>query len=389
MKTTRNSNQNIKVCRVATVPFALLSYAEHLELLQKSNIDVTVVASQDQNFELLSKLKISRVIAINICRDINIFHDLLSLVKLFLFFRSEKFDVIHSNTPKAGLLVSIAGYLTSSNVIHTFTGQRWQTLSGLKRFILIACDKLIVKLNKKSYCDSPSQRDFLISCGIGSSKSLFCLKKGSFAGVNLERFNNERFTFSRSEIAKEVGINEGCFIISYVGRIVKDKGIIELLDAFKRQSLKIPNLALLLIGPTNDLEMEIGHEYASYIKESSNIYCTGYTNQPEKYLSISSVFCLPSYREGFGTVVIEAAAMGIPTIGTDIVGLKDAILHMETGILVTAHDTDSLESAISKIYHDDTLRNKLGKNALINVKENYSHIHLTNAYVEEYQNLCL
>lgn len=379
----------LKVCRIATIPFALLSYSEHIELLQSECCDITIVSSNDDNFHLLKKMNVSNVVAINIAREISLVADLISLWNLVRFFRKEKFDIIHSNTPKAGLLVSLAGLFTTSKVIHTFTGQRWQTLDGLKRHILIICDKLIATFNKKCFCDSYSQRDFLISSGIGNKDSLSCLKKGSFAGVNLQRFSSDRFKHSFYEISKELGIPEGRFIVSFVGRIVKDKGIIELLSSFKNLSLKIPNLALLLIGPSDNLEIEIGEEFTSYINDSDNIYCTGYTSEPERFLSISHIFCLPSYREGFGTVVIEAAAMGIPTIGTDIVGLKDAILHMETGILVPSHDTDSLETAISKIYHDENLRQKLGRNALINVKENYSHIHLTNAYVEEYQNLCL
>lgn len=377
-------NNKLKVCRVATVPFALLSYSEHLELLQNSDCDITIVTSNDKNFPLLQKLNVRRVVNIDIFREINILKDLVSLYKLIVFFRKEKFDIIHSNTPKAGLLTAVAGLFVKSRVIHTFTGQRWQNLMGIKRDILIFCDKLISYLNFQNYCDSPSQKDFLISNGIGNRNNLICLGKGSFAGVNLSRFSISKYKSHESFILKELLIPEGSFIISFIGRLVEDKGISELVTAFKLLEDKIPNLVLLLIGPTEDLITEFDLDFVKYIQNHSRIILTGYTSEPEQFLSISQVFCLPSYREGFGTVIIEAAAMGIPSIGTNIIGLKDSISDNKTGLLVPVNDPLSLSSAVLKLYNDKDLRISLGINAFNQANKYYSHFNLTKEYLTQY-----
>lgn len=353
------SNLELKIARVSTVPFFIVTQlSAPINALKKAGAAVTVISSDDELSDDLRKLVGSNFIPLKMVREINPLQDLVSLLVLIKVFRTHKFDIVHSTTPKAGLLCAIAGKVTGVKVrLHTYTGQPWVTMSGVKKSTLKFCDKVIGFLNTRCYTDSFSQQKFLIEQHVVKPDRISVLGEGSFAGVDLKRFDAARFSDGeRASLKHELGISLQSKVIVFVGRITRDKGVSELIEAFELLVAEKNDVFLLFVGPYEADGLAIIDSISS-----PDVLCrikvVGFSSVPEKYMSVCNILCLPSYREGFGTVVIEAAAMGLPTVGTSIYGLTDAVVDGETGILVPVGDSIGLASAIRLLVTDeDTLR---------------------------------
>lgn len=353
----------IKIARVSTVAFFVdTQLSRQIKTIAGSGAEVHVVASEPG---LNKDVGTANYTSIEIPRQIHFFKDLKALWRLWRFFSKHRFDIVHSTTPKAGLLCAIAAKLAGVPVrLHTFTGQPWVTLSGLKRRLAIWSDKLIIKLNTQCYTDSPSQTRFMEQQGIAPANQLQTLNQGSLAGVDFSRFNPKLFAEDERQALKhELGLADDAVTILFVGRIGKDKGIVELVHAFEKLLKAHPECYLILAGP-----LELNAEESSRLglqrcNPESHIILTGYTPEPEAYMAISDLLCLPSYREGFGTVVIEAAAMGLPAVASRIYGLTDAVVDNETGLLVTAKQVEPLHQALKQLVEQPDLRKNMGVKA--------------------------
>lgn len=352
----------LNIARVSTVPFFVLTQLKaQIEALSSSGMRVTVIASRDEMSDKLASNKNFTYVPVNIERAISPSKDFISLIALNRVFKKLKFDIVHSTTPKAGLLSAIAGYFAKIPVrLHTFTGQPWVTTTGIKRSVLMFCDKIIARLNTHCYADSPSQRDFLISSGIVNADKISVIGAGSLAGIDLERFDPCRYSVDELRALRDdLNIPDAGKILLFVGRITPDKGIGELLSAFSDIVKDNRNVFLVLVGPFES----VGENVVNQIDEAlvrDNIRTVGFSSEPEKYMALADLLCLPSYREGFGTVVIEAAAMGTPAIGSDIYGLSDAIVNGKTGILVPVRDSESLKEGILCALNDLNLLSTMG-----------------------------
>lgn len=379
---------DLHIARVSTVPFFVITQLSYqLSALVKAGAKVSVVASNDEHSGSLNKLDGVVFYPVNICRDINLIQDLKSLFYLIKLFRQQRFDIVHSTTPKAGLLCAIAGQIARVSVrLHTFTGQPWVTMSGIKRSILKLCDRIIGMLNTHCYTDSASQKEFLVSSGIISPSKISVIGAGSLAGVDTKRFLRDRFSEKdRLALRESLSIPQQAKVVLFVGRVTGDKGIQELLDAFSRVLSSLnDDVILLIIGPFETdgklLFDNIGDDIVR-----SNIRIIGFSDTPESYMAIADVLCLPSYREGFGTVVIEAAAMGVPAIGTNIYGLSDAIVDGQSGILVPVKDSQALASALYKILENDVLRRNMSAHAYSRAVESFDSEHCSNLLIQEYE----
>ena len=374
----------MKICRVATVPFFLYNHLRgQIAATVEAGHEVVLISGGGEEAEWLKAIPGIRFHEIEIPRKISPFRDLSALWQLYLFFRKEQFDIVHSTTPKAGMLCSIAAHFAKVPLrLHTFTGQAWMELGGMIRLIAKAGDWLTARLNTLCYADSPSQMDFIVSEGIASKEKIRVLGSGSLAGVDLSRFDAGKWAGSKEATRKNLGIPEGNRIISFIGRITKDKGIGELLDAFEK--IRNPGCTLLLIGPG---EAKDGSFIGPERGDDPEIRFIGYSPEPERYLAVTDIFCLPSYREGFGNVVIEAAAMGIPSVGTDITGLRDAIVDGYTGLLVPPKDAVALAKALELLLKDDGMRKRMGHEAQIRVRREFSAEKVNRAVLEEYERL--
>lgn len=378
----KNLLKSNKILRVSTVALFVDAHLNsQIKMMISSGLNISVATSD----EALSK-PIEGIIyfSVEIPREINIFKDFFALIKLYRLFRKENFYIVHSTTPKAGLLCAIAGKLARVPTrIHTFTGQRWVTLTGFKRKVVKLSDKIIGYCTTICYADSHSQKSLLVIENIISADKIKVIGKGSIAGVDLKRFNPQNYSFfDREALKARLNIPGDATVLLFVGRVAKDKGILELVEAFNKVFVENENLYLLVVGPQELNKHELGVDFSQ--NSSNNILFTGYTDCPEKYMSISDFLCLPSYREGFGTVVIEAAAMGLPTIGTNICGLSDAIVDNETGILVSKESSYELSLAIKRLVADKKLVKKLGFNARERAVRYYSNDYVNQLVINDY-----
>ena len=358
-------DRKLKIVRVSTVPFFIVTQlSATIKALKDSGAGVTVISSDDDLGGELRELVGSDFIPVKMVREINPVQDLFSLILLVKIFRQGEFDIVHSTTPKAGLLCAIAGKIAGVKIrLHTYTGQPWVTMQGVKRHLLKFCDRVIGALNTRCYTDSFSQQKFLVEQGVVKSEKLSVLGHGSFAGVDLKRFDASRFPRSeRVTLKAELQIEAGSKVVIFVGRITKEKGVSELVEAFERLIVEGLDLYLLLVGPFEPDGAAI-IDSVSNISVKDRIKTVGFSNIPEKYMAVADMLCLPSYREGFGTVVIEAAAMGLPTVGTSIYGLSDAVVDGQTGFLVPVGDSASLANSIRSLITDDRLLMEMSKSA--------------------------
>ena len=376
----------LKVARISTVLFFVLTQLKaQINALSSSGMSVTVITSDDEMSEKLASETIFTFLPINIERAISPVRDFFSLVALSLAFNKLKFDIVHSTTPKAGLLSAIAGFIAGTPVrLHTFTGQTWVTTTGIKRSILMFCDRVIARLNTHCYADSASQRDFLISSGIIKAEKISVIGAGSLAGIDLERFNPRRYSASELQALRhDLNIPSTAKILLFVGRITPDKGICELISAFSDIVKTNDEVFLVLVGPFESDGESVVNQVGPGVL--SKIKTVGFSSEPEKYMALADVLCLPSYREGFGTVVIEAAAMGTPAIGTDIYGLSDAIVNGETGVLVPVRDTASLKASILAVLDDPERLSAMGVAARDRAIRDFGSKAYSELLIEEYK----
>ena len=287
-------------------------------------------------------------------------------------------------SPKAGLLASVAGFLAGVPVrIHWFTGQVWATKRGLMRIMLKTMDKITSRCATDLLSDSHSQAKFITTEKVTSAGKIQVLASGSTCGVDILRFHPALET--RKRIRAEYGIPDEATIALFVGRMQPEKGIRELCAAFLAAAKSCPNLHLMLVGPDEaGMKKYIQAELAAI---SKNLHWIGLTDRPEEYMAASDFLVIPSYREGFGSVVIEAAACGIPSIGTNIYGLSDAIIDGETGSVIPVGNAKALEDAILRLSTDAVKRMRMGERALTRVLTHFRQDMLVEALLKYYERI--
>ena len=339
---------------------------------------VTLVVNLKEQGNLLDWVPDNvKIIDAPICREINLISDLNVLFLLMRFFYKSNFALVHSVSPKAGLLAMLASFITKVPVrLHTFTGQVWVTKHGIGKRLLRWLDRLINALATIVLIDSHSQQDFLIGNRVVKKTSSIVLGEGSISGVDLDRFRDDPIV--REQVRLDLATPDNVIVFLFLGRIKKEKGILELAEAFSRVHQKYRNTALWIVGPDED-------SLHSNLEKITGIHLIPFTNSPERYMTASDVFCLPSYREGFGSVIIEAGACGIPSIGSNIYGLNDAIVDRETGILIPLKSVTELESAMELLVNDSKLRHKMGKAARERSVSIFSQDILTGQLVDLYK----
>lgn len=368
-----------KICFVLTSELTVKVFLlNHLLALSKS-YDVTVITNSS-NLSFLTEVGvIVKVIPLAIARDINLFSDFSSLIKLIKIFHHESFSSVHSVTPKAGLLAMLASWVVRVPLrVHTFTGQVWVTKTGFSRFLLKRIDWLIALLTTYNIVDSPSQRQFLLNENIISSAKSMVFAKGSISGVDIIRFKPN--LQARERIRQQLNVNADAFLFLFLGRLTRDKGVLDLVQAFSQ--LRVGDAHLLFVGPDEqNMRMDIVRLAE---KCSESVYFVGHTNAPESYMAAVDVLCLPSYREGFGMVVIEAAAVGIPTIASCIYGITDAVIDGETGLLHSPHDVSAIKDCMESMISNEGLRLKFGEQARARAVADFNSSAITQEWVDFY-----
>ncbi|NJL17337.1 MAG: glycosyltransferase family 4 protein [Nitrospira sp.] len=325
-----------------------------------------------------------RVVDLKIVREVSLFRDLRALLFLLSVFRREKFSAVHSITPKAGLLAMFAARFAGIRFRHhTFTGQVWANRSGIVRYMLKTFDRLIVQLASNVFTDSPSQCRFLEEERVVGSHGISVLGPGSISGVDVCRFRPD--TASRHQVRTDFGVDEDRCVFLFVGRLTKDKGIHDLVQAFAKVSAANPRVELWLVGPD---EEELREQLSRKKQDDSGLVrWLGATSEPERYMASADVLVLPSYREGFGSVIIEAAACAIPTVAYRIDGVIDAVVEERTGVLVEVGDIEALAAAMLDVSRDWDGRQRLGREARDRVSKEFSSTMVTAEWVALYKPL--
>lgn len=371
-----------KLCYVATIPAVVHAFLRvHIQATAKK-YEVTVICNST-DVDLLDGIN-ARLILLPIERKPSPLRDVLVLFQLFSLFRRERFDIVHSIMPKTGMIAMLAARLAFVPTrIHTFTGQVWVTKHGTRRILLKWFDKMIGSFATCVLSDSPSQRDFLIDEGVLPLEKANVIGVGSICGVDSARFYPDLDT--RSEARHDLGIAQDAMVILFVGRLNRDKGMLDLASTFSELAKLRKDVVLLLVGSEEDVPFSRIQGICGV--QGDRLRYVSFTSTPEFYMAAADIFCLPSYREGFGLTIIEAAACGVPTVASNIYGITDAVADGKTGLLIPAGNVTALTQALLKLIMGNDLRQQMGNAARVRALELFSHEKITREMVMFYDRL--
>lgn len=346
-----------KVCFVTTVSITIkafvLNTAEYLH--QHTDWDITFVCNEDMEFRKNLPDYI-HFHAIPMERGMSL-GGIKAMLQMAQFFKHEHFDLVQYSTPNASLYASLAAKMAGIPVrLYCQWGLAYVGFQGLKRRIFKQEEKLVCALSTHIEPDSPSNLTFAHKEGLYPENKGSVIWNGSAAGVNTEKFDISKKEQYRLMIREKYHIPSDAFVFVFVGRITRDKGVNELFQAFS----KIDNAWMLMVG-WNEVDQSVDQELYQQIQNNERVVFTGYTNEVEKYLAASDCYVLPSYREGFGMGVIEAEAMGLPVIVSNIPGPTDAMIDKKTGIVVNKADANDLYHTMKNMLEDKDNSQKMGE----------------------------
>lgn len=376
----------IRIIRTSTVPGSLNTFCRGLlrELREEEGYEVVAVSSPGEAMREIAERERVRTAAVPMERHISPLRDLKSLVGLIRVFRRERPVMVHSMTPKAGLLSMMAAWVCRVPVrLHTFTGLVFPTATGLTRKILILTDRITCACATHIVPEGEGVKDDLIDHHI-TRKPLKVLGHGNVRGIDLAHYN-PGLPEVRAEAAKIR--RPGVFTFVFVGRLVRDKGIDELVEAFGRLNGEFPATRLILVGRQEPELDPLKPETLSEIDDNENIEAVGQQSDVRPWLAASDTFVFPSYREGFPNVVIEAGAMGLPSIVTDINGSREIIVEGKNGAVIPPRDADALCSAMRRFLTDSPATQVLARQARPLVASRYEQSYVRRCLKEYYKEI--
>jgi glycosyltransferase involved in cell wall biosynthesis len=354
-----------------------------LALLQR-HYRVTVVLNTDDPEFLRRQGLAVEVIRMPIERRVRPVRDLRALWRLTRLLRRRRFDLVHSIMPKAGLLAMLSACMAGVPArLHTFTGQVWATRRGAARWLLKQADRITARCATDLLVDSGSQRAFLSAEGVVSQDKAQMLGRGSVCGVDLQRYRPDAAT--REQLRRELGISSQAPVFLYLGRLTRDKGALLMARAFAHYAERAAEAHLLVVGPDEDGLLP--HMRRLCQGCAARVHFFGYTEEPERFMAAAGVLCMPSYREGFGNVFINAGAAGIPVIGSRIYGSVDAVVEGETGLLFTPGSLDELSACMERLAGDGELRARLGHAGRARAERDFDQDRVAAALLELYRKL--
>ena len=354
------NRNNKKIIRAVTVPQSLDFCREVMIKMRAMGYEMIAVTSPGSNLDELREKEGIHCVEVPMERHISIVRDIKSLIRMIGVFRKEKPQVVHSMTPKAGMICMVAAWLTRVPVrIHTFTGLLWPTATGLKRRILMMTDWLTCACATHVIPEGQGVLNDLKNGGI-TKKPMKVLGYGNVRGVDMEFWNEKNADADKMEPIKDTDK----FTFLFVGRIVRDKGINELVEAFMRVR-EGRNVRLLLVGQYEDNLDPVSEETRMRIEKCEDIVYAGpqYGRDLLAYYAVSDSFVFPSYREGFPNTVLEAGAMGLPSIVTDINGSREIIKDGKNGMIIPPRSVETLAEAMLRMVEDKTMRKQMAENA--------------------------
>lgn len=376
-----------KIIRLSTVPVSLnILLKGQLKFLNNYFI-IHAVSGKGQDLDEVAKREGVKVYSIDMERNISPLKDIVSLIRLYFYFKKVNPLIVHSITPKAGLLSMMAAKMACVPIrIHTFTGLIFPTRKGLIKEILILMDKLLCKCATNIYPEGQGVKNDLKNYRI-TSKKLHIIANGNVNGIDVEYFSKKNISADeRIKLKSDLGMTEKDFVFVFVGRLVGDKGINELVSAFQKIEKGNP-VKLVLVGSQEDDLDPLQKETLLQIQTNPNIIAVGHQIDVRPFLAISDVLVFPSYREGFPNVVMQAGAMELPSIVTDINGCNEIIIEGENGLIIPVKDSNAVYESMKKIMEDVSLRSCLKKNARPMIVSRYEQEEVWKAILAEYEKL--
>jgi glycosyltransferase involved in cell wall biosynthesis len=378
-----------KLIRITTIPISLEKLLDNQLLFMKGYYDVTAISSDKKNLERVGKLQEVTVYSVEMTRKITPWQDLKSLWQLYRYFKKEQPLIVHTHTPKAGTIGMIASKLAGvPHRLHTVAGLPLLETNGNKRKLLNFVEKITYSCATKVYPNSNGLKNIITQEGFCKPEKIKIIANGSTNGIDTQFFNPEKVSKDvQAHLKKSLGIANDDFVFVYAGRLTSDKGINELLLAFKKIVAEFNTAKLLLVG-FFEAELDPLHkETLLEIENNPQVIFVPFQQDVRPYYSISYVLVFPSYREGFPNAVLEAGAMGLSSIVTNINGCNEIIEHGKNGIIIPPKDTDALFTAMKKIMLDSALRNHLQENARPMIVSRFEQILVWKALLAEYQKL--
>lgn len=377
-----------KLLRVSTVPSSLYLFLNGQLKFLNQEFDVLGVSSPGKYLEMIKEREGIRVAAVEIKRQISPFNDIISLYKLYRLFKKEKPDIVHSITPKAGLLSMIAARLVGvPHRLHTFTGLIFPSKTGPIKHVLILMDKLLCKCATNIYPEGSGVKSDMINYKI-TDKPLNVIANGNINGIDADFFSNQLFDQQQvSYLKKQYDIQQNDFVFVFIGRLVKDKGINELVKAFSNLNKKKPHIKLFLVGDFEPGLNPLEDGTLAEIKTNENIIYVGFQTDVRPFLQVADVFILPSYREGFPNSVLQACSMSVPCIVTNVNGSNEIIENELNGIIINKKSTIELEESMANMVDHKYDLAKMGAMSRQKIIDKFTIKLVWKSLLEEYKNL--
>lgn len=376
-----------KICFVTTIPLTIEMFVFPLAeyLLTHTDWEITFITGMDEDYVKTVPEGV-RVIRVHMHRGMS-FDGLGAIRELTAIFKRERFDLVQYSTPNASLYASVAAKLAGIPArLYCQWGIAYVGFRGLKRRIFKTIEKMVCRLSTWVEPDSFGNLRFSRGEGLYNEKKSSVVWNGSASGVRLSKFDISQRSVWRAAIRSQYGIPADTCVFGFIGRITGDKGVNELFSAFRQIFSEIPDSRLMLVGGMDKADTVDTALYEWAESEPRVLFC-GWTNVVEQYLSSMDVFVLPSYREGFGSVVVEAEAMGVPVIVTDIPGPTDAMREGETGLIVKKADITTLTEAMRRLGSDAALRESFAANARPFVENSFDQEKLMHHILEDRKRL--
>lgn len=381
---------NKKLIRITTVPMSLKYLLKgQMAFMSKNGFNVTMISSDGQELnDVIENEKCDHII-IPLTRKISILKDLKAAHNLYKLIRKEKPDVVHTHSPKAGITGMLASYFAGVPIrLHTVAGLPLMETRGVQRLVLNFVEKLTYQCSTKVYPNSHGLKKIILKHRFASENKLKVIGNGSSNGIDTSYFDPELLSIEENEVLKaNLGIKKTDFVFIFVGRIVSDKGINELVEAFDKLSLVEAKVKLLLVGPVEDELDPLKEETKKIMEANRQIITLGYQNDVRPYFAIADALAFPSYREGFPNVVMQAGAMNLPSIVSDINGCNEIIENNVNGLVIKWKCVDAIYDAMVKITSDKPLFNKLRLNSRDSIKIKYEREVYWGFLLKEYESI--
>lgn len=372
-----------KLFRISTIPTSLETLLKGQLKMLSEYYEVVAVSSPGEKMKVLEEREGVRTVSIPMERRISLVKDFISLLRLIVLFAKERPDMVHSITPKAGLLSMLAAWITRVPVrMHTFTGLVFPTATGKMQKLLIAMDRLTCFCATHINPEGEGVKRDLVNYNI-TSRPLHIIANGNVNGIDLEYFDKTPEVVEKAYSYKK----EGTFTFCFVGRMVRDKGINELVHSFLRLYQKDERVRLLLVGPFEKELDPVLPEVEEHILHHPGICYMGYQNDVRPFLVASDALVFPSYREGFPNVVIQAGAMGLPAIVTDINGCNEIVLPDLNGVIIPSKDEQALYESMKYFASHPVEVEKMAANARPLIASRYEQRIVWNALLDEYKSI--